>query len=196
MARSNSPIADLDSFNQLVMQYQDMVYQQASYLLGDPQAAEDAAQEAFISAWYHLGDRHGGSLKAWLLRIVTNKCYDEMRRWKRQPQTEFETLNADGEAMESAYWMVEKGDPPEKQIEITELGEKLGQYLARLPAERRAVVILVDIQELDYAEAAQVLGISMGTLKSRLARARRQLRGLIVVAGSIENWEPVPLGEE
>ena len=183
--RSTSPLSELNAFNQLVLQYQDMVYQQAYYLLGDHQGAEDAAQEAFISAWHHLSDQRGGSLKAWLLRIVTNKCYDEMRRWKRQPQTGLEPLNAHGEEVESAYWMEERGEPPEKRIENAELGQKLGEFLARLPPERRAAVLLVDIQELNYSEAAQVLGISIGTLKSRLARARRQLYALLLMEGGI-----------
>ena len=193
---SENSSSNLDSFNQLVLQFQNLVYQQAYYLLGDPQAAEDATQDSFISAWQHYSDQRGGSLKAWLLRIVTNKCYDEMRRWKRQPQTEFEPLNIYGEEVESAYWMEERGELPEKQVENAELGQKLGEFLARLPVERRAAVLLVDIQELNYSEAAQVLGISIGTLKSRLARARKQLRSLILIEGGIEISAFIPLGQE
>jgi RNA polymerase sigma-70 factor (ECF subfamily) len=188
-ARSHSPPADLETFNRLVLQFQDMVYRQAIYLLGDPQAAEDAAQETFISAWRHYGDQRGGSLKAWLLRIVSNKCYDEIRRRKRQPQSDLEPLNEQGEAMESAYWMEERGEPLEKQVENSELRHILTQYLNLLPDERQTAVILVDLQELNYAEAAQVLGISLGTLKSRLARARRQLRGLMLLNGGNEMQE-------
>jgi len=188
-ARSHSPPADLETFNRLVLQFQNMVYRQAIYLLGDPQAAEDAAQETFISAWQHYGDQRGGSLKAWLLRIVSNKCYDELRRRKRQPQSDLEPLNEQGEAMESAYWMVERGEPLEKQAENSDLRHILAQYLNLLPDERRVAVILVDLQELNYAEAAQVLGISLGTLKSRLARARKQLRGLMLLNGGIEMQE-------
>lgn len=76
---------DLDAFNRLVLAYQDRVYNQAYRVLGESQAADDATQEAFISAYKNLRSFRGGSFRAWLLRIVTNACYDELRRRKRRP---------------------------------------------------------------------------------------------------------------
>jgi RNA polymerase sigma-70 factor (ECF subfamily) len=81
---------DLDAFNRLVLAYQDMVYNQAYRVIGESDAAEDATQEAFISAYRKIHTYRGGSFKAWLLRIVTNACYDELRRRKRRPTTPLE----------------------------------------------------------------------------------------------------------
>jgi RNA polymerase sigma factor (sigma-70 family) len=82
---------DLNSFNRLVLAYQDLVFTQACRLLNDDQAADDATQEAFISAFRSIRKYRGGSFRAWLLRIVTNACYDELRRRKRRPTIAFRT---------------------------------------------------------------------------------------------------------
>jgi len=92
---------DLDAFNRLVLQYQDMLYNTAYRVIGDPVLAADATQDAFISAFRKLKSYRGGSFKAWLLRIVTNACYDELRRQKRRPTTPLEPLTENGEEMES-----------------------------------------------------------------------------------------------
>ncbi len=167
---------DLDSFNRLVLAYQDMVFSQAYRMMGEPEAAEDAAQEAFISAYRNLNSFRGGSFKAWLLRIVTNACYDELRRQKRRPTTPLEPVDADDEEIESPRWMTDPGETPEEAAERTELNRALQNCLNDLAPEFRAIVILVDIQGLDYSEAAESLGTPLGTIKSRLARGRLKLR--------------------
>ncbi|MFM8322850.1 MAG: RNA polymerase sigma factor [Chloroflexota bacterium] len=88
---------DLDAFNRLVLAYQDLVYTQAYRMMGEPAPAEDAAQDAFIAAYRKLDTYRGGSFKAWLLRIVTNICYDELRRRKRRPTTPLEPTDSDDE---------------------------------------------------------------------------------------------------
>ncbi len=98
---------DLDAFNRLVLAYQDMVYYQAYRMMGEAQGAEDATQEAFISAFRKLKSYRGGSFKAWLLRIVTNACYDELRRQKRRPTTPLEPLGADEEEIELPTWLAD-----------------------------------------------------------------------------------------
>lgn len=167
---------DLDSFNRLVLAYQDMVYNQAYRLMGEPQAAEDATQEAFLSAYRNLKSYRGGSFKAWLLRIVTNASYDELRRQKRRPTTPLEPLDAEDEEIESPQWLADPSESPEEAAERSELGRALQDCLQGLPPEFRAVVLLVDIQGLDYSEASQAVGKPLGTVKSRLARARLRLR--------------------
>jgi RNA polymerase sigma-70 factor (ECF subfamily) len=167
---------DLDSFNRLVLAYQDMVYNQAYRMIGESEAAEDAAQDAFISAFRHLGNYRGGSFKAWLLRIVTNGCYDELRRRKRRPTTALEPLDEDEEEIESPHWMSDPSESPEDATERAELSNALQHCLEGLPPEFRSVVILVDIQGMDYTEASQSVGKPLGTVKSRLARARERLR--------------------
>jgi RNA polymerase sigma-70 factor (ECF subfamily) len=167
---------DLDSFNRLVLAYQDMVYSHAYRMIGEEESADDATQNTFISAYNHLGSFRGGSFKAWLLRIVTNACYDELRRRKRRPTVPLEPLDDAGEEVESAHWMVDPTDQPEEQVQRVELQHAIQHCLDNLPSDFRSTVIMVDVQGLDYFEAAQAIGKPIGTIKSRLARARSRLR--------------------
>jgi len=167
---------DLNSFNRLVLEYQDLVYNQAFRILGDPHSADDATQEAFVSAYTNIRSYRGGSFRAWLLRIVTNACYDELRRRKRRPTTPLEPLDDAGEEIESPGWMVDPGESPEEASQRAELAGAIQDCISALPAEFRAVVALVDVQGLDYAEASEAIGSPLGTVKSRLARARARLR--------------------
>ena len=167
---------DLDSFNRLVLAYQDLVYNHAYRMIGEEEAADDAAQSTFISAYNHIKSFRGGSFKAWLLRIVTNACYDELRRRKRRPTVPLEPMDDAGEEVESAKWMVDPGDQPEEQIQTAELRRAIQHCLDNLPSDFRSTVIMVDVQGLDYFEAAEAIGKPIGTIKSRLARARLRLR--------------------
>ena len=167
---------DLEAFNRLVLFYQDMVYTQAYRMMGEQAVAEDAAQDAFIAAYRKLGTYRGGSFKAWLLRIVTNICYDELRRRKRRPTTPLEPLDDDNEEVESARWLADPGESPEDSTERGELRRALQQCMNGLPEDFRTVVVLVDLQGMDYTEAARVMGKPLGTVKSRLARARTRMR--------------------
>jgi RNA polymerase sigma-70 factor (ECF subfamily) len=167
---------DLDAFNRLILAYQDRLYSQAYRVLGDPQSADDATQEAFISAFKNLRSFRGGSFRAWLLRIVTNACYDELRRRKRRPTTPLEPIDDAGDEIESPHWIADPGELPEENIERSELGLAIQDCLDQLPEDFRVVVVLVDVQGLDYLEAADVIGKPLGTIKSRLARARNRMR--------------------
>jgi len=177
----------LDSFNQLVLVYQDAVYAQAYRMMGESEPAQDATQDAFISAYRSLGTYRGGSFKAWLLRIVTNACYDELRRRKRHPTTPLEPLDADDEEIESPRWLADDDASPEAETERSQLGDAIQHCLDNLPVEFRAVVVLVDIQGMDYSEAAMAVGTPVGTVKSRLARARMRLRDCLQGV-----WELLP----
>lgn len=167
---------DLESFNRLVLAYQDMVYAQAYRLLNDEPAANDASQEAFISAFRSIRKYRGGSFRAWLLRIVTNASYDELRRRKRRPTVPLEPLDDMGEEVENPTWIADPGETPEDAFERTELGNALQQCIKNLPTEFGAVLYLIDVQGLDYNEVSQVIEKPLGTVKSRLARARLRLR--------------------
>jgi RNA polymerase sigma-70 factor, ECF subfamily len=171
---------DLDAFNQLVLEYQDTVYNQAYYLLNDPAAAEDISQEVFILAFQKLVQYRGGSFRAWLLRITTNACYDEIRRWKRKRQIPLVPLDEDGTEMESPYWLADHGPSIEEMIEREEFVDRIQNLLDEMPLALKSAVMLIDMQEMDYAEAAQALNIPMGTLKSRLVRGRLKLRSLLM----------------
>jgi len=176
---------DLESFNRLVLAYQDLVFNQAFRVMGEMDAAEDAVQEAFISAFRHLRSFRGGSFRAWLLRIVTNACYDELRRRQRRPTTPLEPLDDSGEEVESPHWMEDPGESPEDTITRSELEQAILHCLDDLPDEFRLAVVLVDIQGLDYAEAAEAMGKPLGTIKSRLARARFRMRDCLQEFGEL-----------
>jgi RNA polymerase sigma-70 factor (ECF subfamily) len=167
---------DLDSFNTLILHYQDRVFNTALRILGDEDTAQDAAQEAFISAFRSISTFRGGSFKAWLLRTVTNACYDELRRQKRRPTTPLEPETNDGEEMDSPRWLADPNMTPAEQSEADELEHAIQHCLDTLPTDFRTVVVLADIQGMDYSEVAIAARVPLGTIKSRLARARLRLR--------------------
>ncbi|MCG2788051.1 MAG: sigma-70 family RNA polymerase sigma factor [Anaerolineae bacterium] len=167
---------DLDAFNRLVLAYQDSLYNTALRILGDEDQAADATQEAFISAFRHITSFRGGSFKAWLLRTVTNACYDELRRKQRRPTTPLEPATDDDEEIESPRWLADTSMTPEQKSEADELEHAIQHCLNALPTDFRTVVVLADIQGLDYSEIAISIHTPLGTIKSRLARARLRLR--------------------
>jgi len=164
---------DLHSFNQLVQIYQNMVYNLAYRILGDGEEAADATQEAFLSAFQAMHNFRGGSFKAWLLRIVTNACYDQLRRRKRRPTTSLEALLIESERPSTLSSDMKS---PEEYVAQRELNEFLQEGVNALPSHQRVVLILSDIQGLSYEEIAQVTRVSLGTVKSRLSRGRAKLR--------------------
>jgi RNA polymerase sigma factor (sigma-70 family) len=99
----------LDAFNTLILHYQDSIFNTALRILGDEDLAADATQEAFLSAFKSISSFRGGSFKAWLMRTVTNACYDELRRQKRRPTTPLEPDTDDGEEMDSPRWLADPG---------------------------------------------------------------------------------------
>ncbi len=167
---------DLNSFNQIVLEYQNLVYNQAYRIMGEGASAEDAAQEAFISAYKKLHTYRGGSFKSWLLRIVSNACYDEFRRRKRQPIAPLYPEDKNGNELDSASWLEGNEEKPEDYLLRSELSDAIQTCLDRLEFEFRTIVVLIDLQGMDYASAAKVVDRPLGTIKSRLARARRNLK--------------------
>jgi RNA polymerase sigma-70 factor (ECF subfamily) len=166
----------LDAFNTLVLHYQDSVFNTALRILGDEDQAADAAQEAFISAFKSISSFRGGSFKAWLMRTVTNACYDELRRRKRRPTTPLEPDTDDGEEMDSPRWLADPNMPPDQLAEADEVEHAIQHCLDNLPLEFKTVVVMADIQGMDYTEVAVSVRVPLGTIKSRLARARLRLR--------------------
>ena len=168
---------DLDAFNRLILAHQDLAFNVAYRMLNDEDLAADAVQNAFISAWKNLATYRGGSFKAWVMRMVTNGCYDELRRQKRRPTTPLEPINADdNEEIDSPQWMASDDPQPEATLEQAELEHALQHCLENLPPDFRTVVVLVDVQGMDYEEVAQSANAPLGTIKSRLARARLKMR--------------------
>ena len=174
---------NIDAFNELVLVYQQQVYNLAYRILGDPASAADAAQDAFISAFQNIGRFRGGSFKSYLLRIVSNRCYDELRRHKRRPATSFEDF---GEVDEDANpALINGGERPEEYTERQEMARVIQAGIETLPASQRITLALSDVQGLSYQEIADVTGVSLGTVKSRLARARGKMRDYLQDQGEL-----------
>ena len=176
---------DLDAFNQLVLRYQNLLFGIALRLLNDEDVASDAVQEALISAFRRFHTFRGDSLRSWLARVVVNACYDEMRKKRRQHSMPLEQYNAEGDEIETSYWLVDAQADPELQFETSELEGAIQKSLNRLPPIYRLMLVLVDIEGLSYEEAAMAAHIPVGTVKSRLARARLQMQKSLQAAGEL-----------
>jgi RNA polymerase sigma-70 factor (ECF subfamily) len=178
---------DLLAFNRLITENQSRLFNVAYRIMGDQSDAADATQEALISAFRKLNSFRGGSFRAWLMRIVTNACYDELRRRKRRPAVSMddmgeETLEADGLG-DGLLRAPQEG--PEASAMRSELARAIQDCLDRLPDEFRLVAVLADVQGYEYREVAEVLGKPLGTVKSRLARARARMRDCLQRHGEL-----------
>lgn len=177
---------DLDAFNRLVLQYQELAYNLAYRMLSDPGGAEDATQNAFLSAYRNLSSYRGGSFRAWVLRMVTNTCYDELRRQHRHPTTPLEPMDdQDDEEIESPRWLADDSPSPEQELESSELNHAVLDCLDQLPEDFKAVIVMVDVEGLDYQEVSQAINKPLGTIKSRVARARLRLRQCLQQYGEL-----------
>lgn len=175
---------DVSSYNQLVRAYQGRVYHTAFRVLGDSEAASDAAQDAFVSAFKHLKSFRGGSFKAWLLRIVTNSCYDQLRSRQRKPTASLDALLLDPD--NPAPGLGEsKDESPEEHAERLELASTIEKGLLTMPVEQRVTLVLSDIQGFAYDEIAQITNTNVGTVKSRLSRGRAHLRDFLLAQGEL-----------
>jgi RNA polymerase sigma-70 factor (ECF subfamily) len=180
---------DLDAFNELVLTYQDVAYHHAYALLGDPALAEDVTQESFIKAFENMPNFHGGSFRGWLLKIVTNSAYDLLRRSHRHPMQPLFPRDENDEEIESPAWLVDPASDVQELVEQREFSKHIYQVLDEMPDIFRSVLTLIDVYELDYTEAAEALRVPLGTVKSRLTRARlamqRQLKASIDAKGGV-----------
>jgi len=179
-----SRAGDLEAFNQIVVSYQDLVYNLCLRMLGSRQAAEDVAQDAFLSAFRNMARMRGPTVRAWLLRIASNACIDEIRRRKRQPQL---SLDASPEGEEPGR-PIDAPDPapgPEQMALRLELREALRSELLRLPGDQRLALVLCDVEGLSYEEIAAAMGSSIGTVKSRISRGRARLREGVRARGEL-----------
>lgn len=164
----------LDAFNALVLRYQDEVYTVTYRIMGDQDRAADAAQDTFITAYRRLQTYRGGNFRAWLLRVATNTCYDTLRYHKRRPATALDDLV--GEDYDDGPPIPDEGDTPEEVIQKQELSTAIQDCINALNDDQRIVLVMSDIQGFSYQEIADIIGTQLGTVKSRLSRARAGLR--------------------
>jgi RNA polymerase sigma-70 factor (ECF subfamily) len=164
---------DVAAYNRLVIAHQQAVYNVAYRIMGNAPAAEDITQDVFIKTFKKLNKFREGNFKAWLLRITTNRCYDQLRKHKRRPQSSLDELT---EENESAAFMRDPQESPEKHQQRVELAQAIEECLQGLSEDQRMTAVLCDIEGYEYAEIADILSVSLGTVKSRMNRARRKLR--------------------
>jgi RNA polymerase sigma factor (sigma-70 family) len=176
---------NLEAFNQLVLVYQDRIYNLAARILGDNDLAEDITQNTFLTAYLNLPRFRNGSFRSWLYRIATNLCYDEFRKHKRYTVLSIDHEDVAEERLSPLYDFSATNILPEKECERHDLEQVVQLALNQLDADQRSIVVLVDQQDFDYRETAQILGIPIGTVKSRLARARVRLAKLLNNLGGI-----------
>ena len=167
----------LDAFNSLVERHQSSVFSLCLRLLGSPHSAEDATQETFLSAYRALHSFAGGNVRSWLLRIAANESKDELRRRRRKDSAG--SLNQMFDNEEVPIEVPDNSESTEAFIERQELGEGLQNLLLLLPFDQRQAIVLADIQGYRYEEIATITSSSLGTVKSRIHRARERMRKLI-----------------
>jgi RNA polymerase sigma-70 factor, ECF subfamily len=170
---------DLPAFNQLVLHYQSLAYNIAYRLTNDEDLAADATQDSFIKAFQRLSQYRGGSFKSWLLRIVTNTCYDALRARKRRPTTPLEN-DDDEDDPEYDSRLIDNAERPDAYAMRQELAVIIQKAIGQLPLDQRTALVLSDIEGLDYQEIADATGAALGTVKSRLSRARAKVRDLLL----------------
>ena len=164
-------------YNCLIETHQTQAHNLAGRMLGDWAAAEDVVQEAFISGYRAFGSFRGDNVRAWLLRIVANAAKDALRSRAARPtiSLDFSPLDPEGSPQPSID-VPSKAESPEEHAVRMELGQAIQEGLSSLSEERRLAINLVDVQGFSYEETAQIMGCSLGTVKSRVARGRADMR--------------------
>ncbi len=193
---------DRQAFNTLVERHQSSAYSLAMRMVGDPDIAADVTQDAFFSAYRAIASFRGASFRAWLLRIVSNGCFDHFRAQSRRPTISLEaTLEADRDDDAGSAdarlpkSLIEHAWDPEQVALRAEAIEHIQRSLLKLVPEQRLALILSDIQGLPYDEIARVMDTSLGTVKSRIFRARAHLRAILSREGELYGMSPRPSNE-
>jgi RNA polymerase sigma-70 factor (ECF subfamily) len=162
---------DLDAFNDLVLCYQDLLHALVARIVPDRDQASDAVQEAFFSAYRKIDQFRGGSVRSWLSRIAINAATDTQRLRKRRPADPYPEL-------EDESWQppADASTDPESLLLTSERHRVLEDALGRITDDQRLAIVLFDVEGYDYAEIAEMTGVSLGTVKSRIHRGRLALR--------------------
>lgn len=162
------------AFAQLMEHYQAACYGLAWRLLGDPDRAADATQEAFVHAYRAIGRYRGGVFRSWLLRITANASYDILRRQQRRPTSPLPDPEEGAPELPDPF-----GTDPDAEAGRSEMYRQLELALARLPEDQRTAIVLCDVYGMDYNEVAAATRAALGTVKSRIHRGRLRLRELL-----------------
>jgi len=174
---SLSKDGSLSAFNRLVERYQGPVYNLCFRLIGDRSAAEDATQEAFLSAYRSILRFEGGSFRSWLFRIAANESKDELRRRSRRPADSLTFTDSGGE---HTVDLPDASETAPEYVERRVVSEGIQQALLRLPFDQRQAILLSDVHGYHYEEIAQITRSNVGTVKSRIHRGRERLRSMLL----------------
>lgn len=184
---------DTAAFEELVRLYEKRVYALTLRMCKNPEDAAEAAQEAFLSAWQGLPFFRGdASFSTWLYRLASNACVDLLRRESRHRGAAGPSFNDE----EAAVDVADEAPLPQETLERKELREQIEAGLQPLTPDHRAVLILREMHQLSYDEIAGVLEIDVGTVKSRINRARKQLRNFLVKSGNFSAGAPSKTAEK
>lgn len=174
---------DQDAFAQLVLAHQNKVYTLCVHLVSDRQEAEDLAQEAFLKAWQNLDKFQGeSSFATWMHRLTTNLCLDFLRKKTRRKNISVAVSLDD----EESGWSepADHRQDPQQKLEQNERRQALSRALAELPEEHRRLLLMREVGGMSYQEIADALEVDLGTIKSRIARARERLRKILLRDGN------------
>lgn len=181
---TRSQNGDVSAFNELVLHYQQIVYNVVLRMLGDREVAADVTQDTFIAALRAIASfRAGSSFRAWILRIAANQACDHWRRTHRHIQESLDSLIDEDEPHASSLLntLVATGAEvnPETHLLTHELQELITRGLQTLPLEQRVAIVLCDLQGMSYEEIALTTQTTLGTVRSRIARGRARLRAYL-----------------
>lgn len=163
----------LEAFNQLVLTYQETAFSVAYRMLQNRDAAADAVQDSFVKAYRALQSYQGGNFRSWLLRIVTNTCYDVLRVRRRRGT---ESIDDSDFAQDHNTYLIDHAERPDAYAERMELNQFIEEGIHSLPPDQRIALVLCDVHGYAYDEIAEITEMPMGTVKSRISRARARLR--------------------
>ena len=182
---------DESAFSELVRIYENKAYHLALRMVGNAEDAYDVAQDAFLAAWRGLPSFRGESgFSTWLYRLVSNAAIDHLRRTKHQRANvslDDEELNLDAP---------DESPTPHEAAEHTDLRSAVEQGLTQLSDDHRAVLVMREVQELSYEEIASTLSLDLGTVKSRISRARTALRKILLQSGNLSGYLPSNLTDK
>ncbi|MCI9506790.1 MAG: sigma-70 family RNA polymerase sigma factor [Oscillospiraceae bacterium] len=172
-----------EAFEELVRLHEKKVYALTLRMCGNPEDARDAAQEAFLSAWRGLPSFRGeAGFSTWLYRLASNAAIDQLRRNRRQREED----SLDAGEMDAP----DQSPGPQEAAEGSELQRAVADGLASLSEDHRRILLLREYQQLSYDEIAQTLDMDLGTVKSRISRARRALRKILLESGNLSGYLP------
>ncbi len=171
---------EIEAFEQLIADYEKRILNYCFRMMGNPSDAEDAAQEVFVKVFRFIGNFNGqSSFSTWLYRVASNVCLDLLRKAKRQPQNTV-SIHQENDEGEEYLMAIEDPEPnPYERAQLSEAQHVLLDALEQLGEEQKRVIILRDIEGLSYEEIAEITNIAPGTVKSRINRARQNLKKLL-----------------